>query len=201
MNKDHGLYKFNKRSGYWDRQRSVTPETKDQWLDHFKKDEPEEHFITSKNRPKHNPLKEDAPANGAGGGAIAGIGIGGNGEPGVSPQQQKKRRTNIFRRKAPGALQEKSDPSPIVPTQAVSGYSESSVKKGRFAGNDTFIVPSDTFFRARNEKKKGKHWKTYIGEDDHGMHIREYAKRNRKHPIILQCERTGAMHYARYGKK
>lgn len=197
MNKDHGLYKFNKRSGYWDRQRSVTPETKDQWLDHFKKDEPEEHFITSKNRPKHNPLKEDAPANGAGGGAIAGIGIGGNGEPGVSP----KRRTKILRRKAPGALQEKSDPSPIVPTQAVSGYSESSVKKGRFAGNDTFIVPSDTFFRARNEKKKGKHWKTYIGEDDHGMHIREYAKRNRKRPIILQCERTGAMHYARYGKK
>ena len=197
MKKDHGLYKFNKRSGYWDHQRSVTPETKDQWLDHFKKDEPEEHFITSKNRPKHNPLKEDAPANGAGGGAIAGIGIGGNGEPGVSP----KRRINIFRRKAPGALQEKSDPSPIVPIQAVSGYSESSVKKGRFAGNDTFIVPSDTFFRARNEKKKGKHWKTYIGEDDHGMHIREYAKRNRKRPIILQCERTGAMHYARYGKK
>lgn len=200
MNKDHGLYKFNKRSGYWDRQRSVTPETKDQWLDHFKKDEPEEHFITSKNRPKHNPLKEDAPANGAGGGAIAGIGIGGNGEPGVSPQQQKKR-PMILRRKAPAALQEKSDPSPIVPTQAVRGYSESSVKKGRFAGNDTFIVPSDTFFRARNEKKKGKHWKTYIGEDDHGMHIREYAKRNRKRPIILQCERTGAMHYARYGKK
>ena len=186
MKKDHGLYKFNERSGYWDRQRSVTPETKDQWLDRFKKDEPEEHFITSKNRPKHNPLKEDAPANGAGGGAIAGIGIGPEGEPGLSPKKIKK----ILRRKAPVALQEKSEPS--------SG--ESSVKKGRFAGNDTFIVPSDTFFRARNEKKKGKHWKTYIGEDEHGLHIREYAKRNRKHPIILQCERTGAMCYARYGK-
>lgn len=198
MKKDHGLYKFNKRSGYWDRERSVTPETKDQWLATFKKDEPEEHFITSKNRPKHNPLKEDAPTNGTSV-AIAGIGIGPDGEPGVSPHQKKK--PPIFRRKAPIALQEKSEPSPIVPTQAASGYSESSVKKGRFAGNDTFIVPSDTFFRARNEKKKGKHWKTYIGEDEHGMHIREYAKKNRKHPIILQCERTGAMHYARYGNK
>ena len=196
MKKDHGLYKFNKRSGYWDRKRSVTPETKDQWLAIFKKDEPEEHFITSKNRPKHNPLKEDAPANGAGGGAIAGIGIGPDGEPGVS-----KKKRPIFRRKDPIALQEKSEPNPIVPTQAARGYSESSVKKGRFAGNDTFIVPSDTFFRARNEKKKGKHWKTYIGEDEHGMYIREYAKKNQKHPIILQCERTGAMHYARYGNK
>tara|TARA_R110000868_G_scaffold243684_1_gene499699 strand:+ start:215 stop:796 length:582 start_codon:yes stop_codon:yes gene_type:complete len=193
MKKDHGLYKFNKRTGYWDHKRSVSPENKDQWLDIFKKDDPEEHFITSKNRPKHNPLKEDAPANGAGGGAIAGIGIGPKGEPGITPRM-------ILRRKAPIALQEKSEPNPIVPTQAVSGYSESSVKKGRFAGNDTFIVPSDTFFRARNEKKKGKHWKTYIGEDEHGMYIREYAKKNQKHPIILQCERTGAMHYARYGK-
>lgn len=199
MKKDHGIYKFNKRSGYWDRERSVTPETKDQWLATFKKDEPEEHFITSKNRPKHNPLKEDAPANGTSV-AIAGIGIGPDGEPGVSPHQKKKR-PKFLRRKDPIALQEKSEPNPIVPTQAARGYSESSVKKGRFAGNDTFIVPSDTFFRARNEKKKGKHWKTYIGEDEHGMYIREYAKKNQKHPIILQCERTGAMHYARYGNK
>ena len=149
-----------------------------------------------------------APANNAGSGNIASMGVplagkpSNWGEPGVSPQQQKKR-TNILRRKAPVSLQEKqkAEPSPIVPTQAPYGYSESSVKKGRFAGNDTFIVPSDTFFRARNEKKKGKHWKTYIGEDEHGMYIREYAKKNRKHPIILQCERTGAMHYARYGNK
>jgi hypothetical protein len=51
------------------------------------------------------------------------------------------------------------------------------------------------------EKKKGKHWKTYIGEDEHGMNIREYANKNIKKPIILQDENTGAMCYARYGKK
>jgi hypothetical protein len=57
--KQHGLYKYNKRSGMWDHQRSVSPETKDQYLDIFKKDEPNEHFVVAKNRPKHNPLKEN----------------------------------------------------------------------------------------------------------------------------------------------
>lgn len=57
--KQHGLYKYNKRSGMWDHQRSVTPETKDQWLHYFKKDEPNEHFVVSKNKPKHNPMKEE----------------------------------------------------------------------------------------------------------------------------------------------
>jgi len=57
--KQHGLFKYNKRSGMWDHQRSVSPETKDQYIDIFQKDEPNEHFVVSKNRPKHNPLKED----------------------------------------------------------------------------------------------------------------------------------------------
>jgi len=56
--KQHNLYKYNKRSGLWDHKRSVTPETKDQWLHIFKKDEPNEHFAVAKNKPKHNPMKE-----------------------------------------------------------------------------------------------------------------------------------------------
>ena len=39
-------------------------------------------------------LKEDGgavPTNNAGGGSVAGIGVGPNGEPGVSPEVQKKR--------------------------------------------------------------------------------------------------------------
>jgi len=127
-----------------------------------------------------------APANSAGGGNIAGIGVpnpakGANfGEPGISKKVQKKH-TNILRRKKPAALQE--------------------AKMGKFAGNDTFIVSSDKYHTARNEKKKGKHWKKYIGEDECGMQIREYANKNSKKPIILQDENTGAMCYARYGKK
>ena len=49
------LYKYNKRSGIWDHQRSVTPETKDEWLHVYKKDEPSEHFHVSKNKPKIRP--------------------------------------------------------------------------------------------------------------------------------------------------
>lgn len=37
-------------------------------------------------------LNEDAPANNAGGGNIAGIGVGAQGEPGVSPKYQRKRK-------------------------------------------------------------------------------------------------------------
>ena len=37
-------------------------------------------------------FEEDAPANSAGSGNIAGIGVGDDGEPGVSVAQQKKRK-------------------------------------------------------------------------------------------------------------
>ena len=120
----------------------------------------------------------------AGGGAIAGLGVGPQGEPGVSKKNQKKHQSqnlNMFRRGQPAALQE--------------------AKMGKFAGHDTFIVSSSMYHSAKNEKKKGKHWKNYIGEDEHGMQIREYANKNHKKPIILQDENTGAMCYARYGKK
>lgn len=56
--KGHSLWKHNSRSGLWDHQRSVTPETKDQWLSHFQKDEPDAHFVISKNKPSHNPTKK-----------------------------------------------------------------------------------------------------------------------------------------------
>lgn len=74
--------------------------------------------------------------------------------------------------------------------------------KGKFAGEETFIVPANTFFSAREARKKGKHWTKYIGEDTVGQEIREYYRTTKgKKPIILQCERTGAMCYAHYGKK
>lgn len=128
--------------------------------------------------------KIEEEGNTAGGGAIAGLGVGPQGEPGVSKKNQKKhqsRNLNMFRRGQPAALQE--------------------AKMGKFAGHDTFIVSSDKYHTAKNEKKKGKHWKNYIGEDECGMQIREYANKNHKKPIILQDESTGAMCYARYGKK
>jgi hypothetical protein len=72
---------------------------------------------------------------------------------------------------------------------------------GTFAGQTTFVVPSNIFHEARMSKKKGKHWRTYIGEDDHWKHIREYAMNNPKKAVILQDKNTGSMCYARYGSK
>lgn len=46
------LWKYNKITGYWVAVRSVTDETKEQWLALFKSDEPEELFKVSKHKPK-----------------------------------------------------------------------------------------------------------------------------------------------------
>lgn len=141
---------------------------------------------------------EDAPANAVGGGNIAGLGVGSQGEPGVTPSAQKRHKkrneddqeiktieVDMMRRKTPMAEE----------TKRTGDY-----KTGMFAGSTTFIVPSNIFHEARMAKKKGKHWRTYIGEEDHWHYIREYANKHPSKAIILQCERTGAMVYARYGK-
>jgi hypothetical protein len=49
MNKT--LWKYNKITGYWVAQRTVTPETAAQWLKVFKADEPGEKFKVAKSRP------------------------------------------------------------------------------------------------------------------------------------------------------
>jgi hypothetical protein len=51
LDENLSLWKHNSRSGMWDHQRKVTPETKDEWLRVHKEDEPKAHFQVSKNRP------------------------------------------------------------------------------------------------------------------------------------------------------
>lgn len=138
----------------------------------------------------NGPLKEDAPAN-ATGAAVPGTGDDAQAFPkGESLKRYKKKSEkeqdaqtmgiSMMRRKTP-MMEEK--------------------KTGMFAGSTTFVVPSNIFHEAKHQKQKGKHWRTYIGEEDHWRHIREYANKNPKKAIILQDENTGAMCYARYGKK
>ena len=154
-------------------------------------------------------LDEDAPANAAGTGEIAGLGVGPQGEPGVSVSKQRKNQRenkkgeekrevelNLFRRQA--VVMEEGEKMKTLEGEPVKAFV---VEKGKFAGHDTFIVPSDIFHNARNEKKKGKHWTKYIGHDEYGKAIRQHAKMNYSKPIILQDERTGCMCYARYGKE
>lgn len=136
-------------------------------------------------------ILEDAPVNSAGGGEIAGIGVGEKGEPGVPKKVQKKRVSTMLRRKVPTLSEHEvldiSQPKPIM---------------GKFAGEPTFIVPHHTFLGAKTMKKDRGWWKNYIdGEDQHIQHIRDYANKNLNKPIYIECERTGAICCARHGKK
>ena len=83
----------------------------------------------------------------------------------------------IFRRKAPNMMAEES-----------------------FAGAIVFEVSSSTFHNAKVEKRKGKHWKTYLDECDELAEIREYANKHPGKPIVLQNRTTNEMVYVRYGK-
>lgn len=110
-------------------------------------------------------LIEEAPANSAGPGNIAGLGVGPQGEPGR--------------------------PAQLMPM----------FRRGKFAGKDTFIVPSKLFHKGRVSKQNRKHWKTYFEEEEGFGEIREYAMKNPKKSIILQDENTGALYVARYGRE
>lgn len=111
-------------------------------------------------------VDEDASANAAGGGNIAGIGVGPQGEPGR--------------------------PAQLMPI----------ARRGkRFMGVETFVVPSRVFNQIREAKRKGKHWRKYLDEDDTFYHIRMEAKKNKKGAIIIEDENTGALIFARYGKE
>jgi len=59
------LWKYNSASGLWKSERKVTPETKDKWLEIFKKDDPKAKFIVSKNKPgaKAHLKEEDEEKN------------------------------------------------------------------------------------------------------------------------------------------
>lgn len=145
----------------------------------------------------NGPLKEDAPANATAG--IPGTGDDPQAFPKGEPLEKYKKKTKkeqeaisdniaLLRRATPNMVKEESEKT-------------GDYKTGMFAGSQTFIVPSNIFHEAKMQKRKGKHWRTYIGEEDHWRHIREYARKHPNKAIILQDENTGAMCYARYGKQ
>lgn len=216
-------------------------------------------------------IKEDAPTVNAGGGNIAGIGVGPQGEPGVSAKAQRRQSKNkstptsvilgMLRRKAPNPIAEAinkggtltgttrkttrkermaahdakpkhirdieksafasmSIPSNLHPSGAKREIERmrrksSEATYGRdypsdispvrseeresFAGATVFEVNSKLFHNLTLAKRKGKHWRTYLEEDDCYAEIREWARKN-KGPIVVRNECTGEMRYVRYGR-
>ena len=132
----------------------------------------------------------------SGSGAIAGLGVGPAGEPGVSVAAQRKhQRKNQEDPQTPimGDILRRTKPNAMIDTHLV--------ETAMFAGHVTHIVPSNVYHKAKQAKKERKHWRTYLEDSDHAKVISDWSKKNRKKPIILQDERTGYMCYARYGKR
>lgn len=66
-----------------------------------------------------------------------------------------------------------------------------------FAGTKVFQVDHETQWKSRFGKPKWARYKNYVGEDEVGDEIRQYAKKHPKSNIILQNSKTGAMMYFR----
>jgi hypothetical protein len=146
-------------------------------------------------------LDEEAPINNVGSGNIAGAGVGPDGEPGVPRNKQARNKSPIL--KALKMMRRKKQQLSLA-AMVSRKLDESKVKRGRFAGYTTFIVPSEVYERvgvSQLSKKDRQWWKTYIGEDAYGRVIREYAVKNPKHAVVLENEYTGAMCFLRYGKR
>ena len=74
------------------------------------------------------------------------------------------------------------------------------VRRKKFAGQEAFVVDSETYSNCVQGKKKYAHYKSYVGECDTGAAIRDYGRQNPGAPIIVMDERTGAASFLRYGK-
>lgn len=60
MDEETKLWKYNKRSGYWDYQRTIaSPNDEQTWLNTFQQDEPGEHFVLSRIRPSKKPKLQE----------------------------------------------------------------------------------------------------------------------------------------------
>jgi len=132
---------------------------------------------------KQMPISEDgegggAPTNSAGGGAIAGIGVGPKGEPGVNPKANTSPVIgDMFRRKAVNESEE------------------------MFGGHRVFLVDTERFHKARLAKRAQHKYTKYVGDDEIGDNIRTYGRSNPGKPILLKDKNTGAMQYLKYGRK
>jgi len=87
--------------------------------------------------------------------------------------------------------------NPNLPNQAEPGKK----KRKKFAGATVFEVDYDRYMKARLGKRKYVKYEKYVGNDEIGEEIRQFALKYPKEGIILQDTSSGYMMYLRYGKK
>lgn len=75
------------------------------------------------------------------------------------------------------------------------------IKRSKFAGNHVFEVNSEMYTKCLQGKRKYARYESYVGDDEVGQAIREFANQNRGKAIIVQDETTGMMTYLRYGNR
>lgn len=134
------------------------------------------HFIAKSNIKEDMTVQEEAPTNSVAGGGIPSLTDGS-----VVPPKARKRWKEA--------------------NASGQGILRRKIQTGTFAGMKTFKVPQGVIENARYQKRKFAHWTKYLGEDEVGQEIREWANLNPGEPIILECEKTGVMVFARYSHK
>lgn len=125
------------------------------------------------------------PTNNVGSGNLAGMGVHGaaNQEPGINRKRKNKSPVlfpSMMKRTLPNNIKEDLD---------------------TFMGSVVFEVDSNTFHNVKWNKRKHKHWRKYLGEDDALQMIREYARKNPSKPIIIRNKLTSEMCFVKYGNK
>lgn len=73
-------------------------------------------------------------------------------------------------------------------------------KKDYFAGHRVFEVDRDQFVKGTHGKPKYKHWKKYVGNEENGEEIRQFANKNPKKPVLVKDSKTGIMTFLRHNK-
>jgi hypothetical protein len=77
------------------------------------------------------------------------------------------------------------------------------LRRKKFAKEETFVLAREDYLNlaATKGKKPYAHWESYLEKQPWAHEIREYANKNPKRPVIVECGDTGYMTYLRYGKK
>lgn len=122
--------------------------------------------------------------NTAGSGAIAGIGVGPQGEPGIVVSGDDELSSASFSaKKAVWPMTKRKD---------------SKISEDLFAGSEVFDVSADVFHKCRLGKLRYHRWSKYVGDDDMGQKIRDYGQQNPSASIVIRNAQTGAMMFLRH---